>query len=106
MAPFQIDLTAPPLPPGRPHLRAAYGADHAQGKAAHPPRRPLGRTVAAVTATDDAELTALGYRPSLERSVGRFGSFAAGVSYISVLTGTFQLFYFGFGSGGPAYWWS
>ena len=25
-----------------------------------------------VTATDDAELTALGYRPSLERSVGRF----------------------------------
>jgi hypothetical protein len=48
--------------------------------------------VRAVTATDDAELTALGYRPSLERSVGRFGSFAAGVSYISVLTGTFQLF--------------
>ncbi len=59
-----------------------------------------------MTATDDAELTALGYRPSLERSVGRFGSFAAGVSYISILTGTFQLFYFGLGSGGPAYWWS
>lgn len=56
--------------------------------------------------TDDAELTELGYRPSLQRSVGRFGSFAAGVSYISILTGTFQLFYFGFGSGGPAYWWS
>jgi urea carboxylase system permease len=59
-----------------------------------------------VTASDDVELAASGYRPSLERSVGRFGSFAAGVSYISVLTGTFQLFYFGFGSGGPAYWWS
>jgi amino acid transporter len=58
------------------------------------------------TVTDDADLAELGYRQSLERSVGRFGSFAAGVSYISILTGTFQLFYFGFGSGGPAYWWS
>ena len=55
---------------------------------------------------DDAHLAELGYRPSLHRSVGRFGSFAAGVSYISILTGTFQLFYFGFGTGGPAYWWS
>ena len=36
----------------------------------------------------------------------RFGSFAAGVSYISILTGTFQLFYFGFGTDGPAYLWS
>ena len=58
------------------------------------------------TMTDDADLAKLGYRQSLDRSVGRFGSFAAGVSYISILTGTFQLFYFGFGSGGPAYWWS
>ena len=55
---------------------------------------------------DEADLAELGYRQSLQRSVGRFGSFAAGVSYISILTGTFQLFYFGFGSGGPAYWWS
>lgn len=58
------------------------------------------------TDQDDTDLAELGYRPSLDRSVGRFGSFAAGVSYISILTGTFQLFYFGFGSGGPAYWWS
>ncbi|KZX20205.1 APC family permease [Rathayibacter tanaceti] len=47
-----------------------------------------------------------GYRSSLSRGVGRFGSFAAGVSYISILTGTFQLFSFGFALGGPAYWWS
>ncbi|QHC72446.1 amino acid permease [Rathayibacter sp. VKM Ac-2805] len=47
-----------------------------------------------------------GYRPSLTRGIGRFGSFAAGVSYISILTGTFQLFSFGFALGGPAYWWS
>jgi urea carboxylase system permease len=47
-----------------------------------------------------------GYRESLDRSIGAFGSFAAGVSYISILTGTFQLFYFGFGTAGPAYLWS
>jgi urea carboxylase system permease len=47
-----------------------------------------------------------GYRESLDRSIGAFGSFAAGVSYISILTGTFQLFYFGYGTAGPAYLWS
>lgn len=47
-----------------------------------------------------------GYTPSLERSIGKFASFATGISYISILTGTFQLFYFGFLNGGPAYWWS
>jgi len=47
-----------------------------------------------------------GYRESLDRSIGAFGSFAAGVSYLSILTGTFQLFYFGFGTAGPAYLWS
>ncbi|MEH3078580.1 MAG: APC family permease [Quadrisphaera sp.] len=47
-----------------------------------------------------------GYTPKLERSIGSFASFAAGVSYISILTGTFQLFYFGYGTAGPAYLWS
>jgi len=47
-----------------------------------------------------------GYSQSLDRSIGKFASFAAGVSYISILTGTFQLFYFGFLNGGPTYWWS
>lgn len=47
-----------------------------------------------------------GYKESLARSIGSFGSFAAGVSYISILTGTFQLFYFGYGTAGPAYLWS
>ncbi len=42
----------------------------------------------------------------MDRSLGKFASFAAGVSYISILTGTFQLFYFGFGTAGPAYLWS
>src|ERR687894_1942401 len=52
------------------------------------------------------ELAEFGYKQELDRSIGRFASFAAGVSYISILTGTFQLFYFGFAFGGPAYWWS
>ena len=49
---------------------------------------------------------AYGYTQTLQRSIGRFASFAAGVSYISVLTGVFGFFYIGFGTGGPAYAWS
>jgi len=58
------------------------------------------------TARTDSGMEHFGYKESLDRGIGRFGSFAAGVSYISILTGTFQLFYFGFGSAGPAYLWS
>jgi len=54
----------------------------------------------------DHGLAEFGYNQSLDRSIGKFASFAAGISYISILTGTFQLFYFGLGFGGPAYWWS
>ncbi len=54
----------------------------------------------------DSGMEDFGYRESLDRSIGKFASFAAGVSYISILTGTFQLFYFGFGTAGPAYLWS
>ncbi|QIS12825.1 APC family permease [Nocardia arthritidis] len=56
--------------------------------------------------SDDNGMGDFGYRETLDRSIGKFASFAAGVSYISILTGTFQLFYFGFGSAGPAYLWS
>jgi urea carboxylase system permease len=42
----------------------------------------------------------------LERSLGSFSSFASGFSYISIMTGVFQLFFFGFGSGGPAFIWT
>ncbi len=58
------------------------------------------------TGRTDSGMEHFGYRESLARSIGAFGSFAAGVSYISILTGTFQLFYFGFGTAGPAYLWS
>ena len=56
--------------------------------------------------SDDGDLASFGYRQELHRSLGSFSTFAAGFSYISILTGTFQLFYFGFAFGGPAYWWS
>jgi amino acid transporter len=59
----------------------------------------------APTSADDG-LADFGYQQTLDRSIGKFASFAAGVSYISILTGTFQLFYFGLAFGGPAYWWS
>ncbi|MFI0774429.1 APC family permease [Streptomyces sp. NPDC021212] len=58
------------------------------------------------TSHDDDSLAELGYRPELKRTLGNFHTFAAGISYISILTGTFQLFYFGVTHGGPAYWWS
>jgi urea carboxylase system permease len=54
----------------------------------------------------DDGLAGFGYKQELERTLGNFHTFAAGISYISILTGTFQLFYFGFSFGGPAYWWS
>ncbi|GAA4843194.1 APC family permease [Saccharopolyspora rosea] len=56
--------------------------------------------------TGDAELNEFGYTNKLKRTLGSFHTFAAGISYISVLTGTFQLSYFGMSFGGPAYWWS
>jgi len=55
---------------------------------------------------DSGELAQFGYKQQLERSLGSFSSFAAGFSYISILTGVFQLFFFGFGTGGPAFFWT
>lgn len=55
---------------------------------------------------DSEALAGFGYKQELERSLGSFSSFAAGFSYISILTGVFQLFYFGFGAGGPAFIWT
>ena len=56
--------------------------------------------------TDSSGMDEFGYAQTLDRSIGKFASFAAGVSYISILTGVFQLFYFGFTMAGPAYAWS
>lgn len=55
-------------------------------------------------AADVADLAEHGYRQKLNRRLGSFSSFAAGFSYISILTGMFELFGFGYGFGGPAMW--
>ncbi|MEA2356927.1 MAG: hypothetical protein QOI62_187 [Solirubrobacteraceae bacterium] len=60
----------------------------------------------AVQPSDTHELAGFGYKQELNRSLGSFSSFAAGFSYISILTGVFQLFAFGFVFGGPAVWWT
>ncbi len=56
--------------------------------------------------TDHDELATFGYKQELDRTLGKFSSFAAGFSYLSILTGIFQLFGFGFSFGGPAFWWT
>src|ERR687884_2338378 len=60
----------------------------------------------AAGATDSHELARFGYKQELDRSLGSFSSFAAGFSYISILTGVFQLFGLAFLFAGPAFFWS
>jgi urea carboxylase system permease len=48
----------------------------------------------------------VGYPPELRRGVGGFASFAAGFSFVSILTTVFQLFGLGFGLGGAAFFWT
>ena len=55
---------------------------------------------------DSRDLAAFGYKQELNRTLGSFSVFAAGFSYLSILTGMFQLFHEGFGHGGPAFFWS
>src|SRR3954451_7368395 len=55
---------------------------------------------------DSSELAGFGYKQELDRSLGNFSSFAAGFSYISILTGVIPLFAFGFLFAGPAVWWT
>src|SRR5205807_9751970 len=58
------------------------------------------------TGRDASDLAGFGYRERLDRTLGGFSSFAAGFSYLSILTGLPQLFYLGFGAGGPAFFWT
>ncbi|AWT26728.1 putative amino acid permease YhdG [Corynebacterium provencense] len=56
--------------------------------------------------SDAGDLSEFGYDQQLHRSLGRFSSFAAGFSFVSILTTIFQLFGLGFGFGGPAFFWT
>ena len=55
---------------------------------------------------DSQELARAGYRQELDRSLGSFSAFAAGFSYLSILTGVFQNFHLGYKEGGPAFYWT
>ena len=56
--------------------------------------------------TDAQDLASLGYKQELSRSLGSFSSFAAGFSYISILTGMFQTAALGFFFAGRAFIWA
>lgn len=55
---------------------------------------------------DTADLARFGYPQQLHRRLGSYASFAAGFSFVSILTTVFQLFAFGFSFGGPAFFWT
>jgi urea carboxylase system permease len=55
---------------------------------------------------DSADLSEFGYSQQLRRGLGSYASFAAGFSFVSILTTVFQLFSFGYGFGGPAFFWT
>jgi urea carboxylase system permease len=56
--------------------------------------------------SDTSELASFGYKQELDRSLGSFSSFAAGFSYISILTGVTALFATGYVNAGPGVWWT
>jgi urea carboxylase system permease len=59
------------------------------------------------TATaDERDLAAFGYAQQLRRRLGPYASFAAGFSFVSILTTVFQLFALGFSFGGAAFFWT
>jgi urea carboxylase system permease len=58
------------------------------------------------TVNESRDLATFGYKQQLHRKMGRFASFAAGFSFISVLTAVFQLAGLGFSFGGPAFVWT
>lgn len=59
------------------------------------PQAPL-HAPRATSDVDTQGLARLGYEQELHRGVGSFSSFAAGFSFVSILTTVFQLFGLGF----------
>lgn len=53
-----------------------------------------------------ADLHGFGYVQELSRRVGTYASFAAGFSFVSILTTVFQLFFIGYGFGGTLFFWT
>ncbi len=53
-----------------------------------------------------SDLGEFGYQQQLHRSIGTYASFAAGFSFVSILTTIFQLFGFGYSFAGPVFFWT
>lgn len=64
------------------------------------------RTTSPTGGPDAEDLRRIGYRQELHRRLGAFASFAAGFSFVSILTTVFQLFALGYSFGGPAFFWT
>jgi len=58
------------------------------------------------TSVPTGELAEFGYRQELRRTLGGFSAFAAGFSFVSILTTVFQLFGFGYSFGGTLFFWT
>lgn len=71
------------------------GADTVRPSPASPPH-----------GADSEHLARLGYQQELRRDLGPFASFAAGFSFVSVLTTVFEMFPLGYSFGGPAFFWT
>src|SRR3954470_18707566 len=61
---------------------------------------------APVSASDDAQLAALGYQSEFKRSMGLWANMALGFTYLSPLVGVYSLFAYSLSIGGPpSIWW-
>jgi amino acid transporter len=67
---------------------------------------PILKTSDPSTSNDSQDLARFGYRQELKRTMGSFSSFAAGFSYISILTGLFQMFHLGYSKAGASFFWT
>src|SRR5262245_60109884 len=56
--------------------------------------------------TDNEQLHQLGYRPRFQRSMGLWGNFALGFTYLSPVVGVYTLFSLSLAAGGPPFFWS
>lgn len=59
-----------------------------------------------IAVSNEATIAPTGYAQRLERSLGKFAMFALQYSYLSVLTGIFELFGFGYSFAGPGMIWA
>jgi urea carboxylase system permease len=55
---------------------------------------------------DELDLASFGYAQQLRRRLGPYASFAAGFSFVSILTTVFQLFALGYSFGGASFFWT